>query len=69
MTEKTIGTLQWFNEHEGYGHIKLDWKPDLMVVTRSVEHLGIKTLSPGQRLRFTIEQGPNGPQAENVERV
>jgi CspA family cold shock protein len=59
MSERVTGTVKWFNASKGYGFIERADGPDVFV------HF-FKTLNEGQKVEFTIEQGPKGLQAANV---
>ena len=66
MTERETGTVKWFNNGKGYGFISRDEGEDVFVHYSSVEGGGFRSLSEGQRVEFTVEQGTKGPQAVNV---
>ncbi len=66
MSEKSTGTVKWFNESKGYGFIAQESGPDLFAHFRSIEGSGFKTLTEGQAVEFNITQGQKGPQAENI---
>ena len=60
------GTVKFFNETKGFGFITQDQGPDVFVHYSSINSSGFKTLTEGQRVKFTVTQGKKGPQAENV---
>lgn len=66
MSEKSTGTVKWFNESKGYGFIEQQSGPDLFAHFKSIVGDGFKTLTEGQSVEFTIAQGQKGPQAENI---
>ncbi len=67
MSEKETGTVKWFSNAKGYGFIQRDQGEDVFVhYSAIVSGEGYKTLSEGQRVEFTVEQGPKGLQATNV---
>ena len=66
MSEKSTGTVKWFNESKGYGFIAQESGPDLFAHFKSIEGSGFKTLAEGQTVEFNITQGQKGPQAENI---
>ncbi|WP_317929054.1 cold-shock protein [Halioxenophilus sp. WMMB6] len=66
MSEKTTGTVKWFNESKGYGFIEQQSGPDLFAHFKSIIGDGFKTLVEGQSVEFTVAQGQKGPQAENI---
>jgi CspA family cold shock protein len=66
MSEKSQGTVKWFNESKGFGFIKPENGPDVFAHFSAIEGTGFKTLAEGQRVEFNITQGEKGPQAENI---
>ncbi|EGR0306200.1 cold-shock protein [Vibrio alginolyticus] len=67
MSNKSTGSVKWFNESKGFGFITPDnGGSDLFVHFKSIVSEGFKTLSEGQKVSFVIEQGNKGPQADNV---
>jgi CspA family cold shock protein len=67
MAERVVGTVKWFNTAKGYGFIQQpDGGPDVFVHYSAIAGNGFRNLEEGQRVEFTIEQGPKGLQASNV---
>jgi CspA family cold shock protein len=66
MSERETGTVKWFNESRGFGFIGREGKDDVFVHHSAIQGEGYKNLSEGQRVEFTVEQSPKGPQAVNV---
>ncbi len=66
MSERVIGTVKWFNASKGYGFIAREDGPDVFVHYSAIQTDGFRTLQEGQKVEFTIEQGPKGLQAANV---
>lgn len=66
MAERIIGTVKWFNNEKGYGFIARENGPDVFVHHTAIQSEGFRTLKEGQQVEFSIEQGPKGPQATNV---
>ena len=62
----TTGTVKWFNESKGFGFIEQESGPDVFVHYSAISSSGFKTLNDGQKVEFTVTQGPKGPQAENI---
>ena len=58
--------VKWFNQDKGFGFIAQEGGPDIFVHFRSIVTEGFRSLSEGQQVQFTIEQGQKGPQAANV---
>ena len=63
---REIGTVKWFNAAKGYGFIMRDSGEDIFVHYSAIESDGYKTLNEGQRVEFTVVQGPKGLAASNV---
>ena len=66
MSEKTTGTVKWFNEAKGFGFIQRESGPDVFAHFSNIEGSGFKTLTEGQRVEFTVTAGQKGPQAEHI---
>lgn len=66
MSDTMTGTVKWFNEKKGFGFIAREGGDDVFVHHSAIGGNGFKTLAEGQRVSFTIEQGPKGPAAANV---
>jgi CspA family cold shock protein len=61
------GTVKWFNEAKGFGFIApSDGGADVFVHFSAIQGSGFKTLVEGQEVRFNVERGPKGLQAQNV---
>ena len=65
-SDRIQGTVKWFNSTKGFGFIARDNGPDVFVHYSAIKGNGFRTLEEGQRVEFTLEQGPKGPQASNV---
>ena len=63
----STGTVKWFDEAKGFGFIsQADGGKDVFVHFRAIKSDGFRTLTEGQNVQFTIEQGKKGPQAADV---
>jgi CspA family cold shock protein len=70
MSERHTGIVKWFNDQKGYGFIARDGGgSDVFVHYSAIMGQGHRTLIQGQRVEYTIQQGPKGPAAANVEKV
>ena len=63
------GTVKWFNDAKGYGFISRENGGDVFVHFSAIQSSGFRSLQEGQRVQFTVTQGPKGLQAENVQAV
>lgn len=66
MSERFVGTVKWFNATKGFGFIGREDGEDVFVHFSAIQMDGYRTLEEGQRVEFSIEQGPKGLQAANV---
>jgi cold shock protein len=62
----TQGIVKWFNDQKGYGFITPENGKDVFVHHSAIQGEGFKSLAEGQKVEFTIEQGPKGEQATGV---
>jgi CspA family cold shock protein len=66
MMERLVGTVKWFNARKGYGFIGREDGEDVFVHFSAINMDGYRRLDEGQRVEFSIEEGPKGVQAANV---
>lgn len=66
MSEVIKGSVKWFNESKGFGFLEREGGPDVFAHFSAIQGSGFKTLTEGQRVEFSVTQGPKGPQAENI---
>jgi cold shock protein len=66
MSERINGTVKWFNGTKGYGFLAREGGADVFVHFSAIQGEGFKNLQEGQKVEFTVEQGPKGLQASNV---
>jgi len=66
MSERINGTVKWFNGSKGFGFIEREGGADVFVHFSAIQGDGFRNLEEGQRVEFTVEQGPKGLQAANV---
>ncbi len=69
METQETGTVKWFNGQKGYGFIARDAGDDVFVHYSAISGEGFRDLNEGERVEFSVEQGPKGPSAVNVQRV
>ena len=64
---RNIGTVQWFSRVKGYGFIRPDGREeDVFVHFSAIRGDGYRNLNEGQKVEFTTEDTPKGPQAVDV---
>ena len=66
MSDIRTGQVKWFNETKGFGFIEQSQGPDVFVHFSAIQGDGYRNLQEGQKVEFTVEKGPKGPQASNV---
>ena len=64
--EGESGIVKWFNVSKGFGFITREGGDDVFVHFRSIRGRGHRSLSEGQKVRFTVIESDKGLQAENV---
>ena len=65
-----IGKVKWFNNAKGFGFIVPDdGGNDIFCHYSEIDMDGFRTLSAGQRVEFSVEEGPKGLSAKNVRQV
>ncbi len=69
MAERVIGTVKWFNASKGYGFIAREDGKDVFVHFSAIQSEGYRSLNEGERVEFSVEESPKGPQAVNVVRM
>ena len=67
--ERITGSVKWFNDQKGYGFIAYEGGKDVFVHHSAIVAEGYRSLTEGDPVEFSIEQGPKGPAAVNVRRV
>ena len=67
MSNKSQGTVKWFNTEKGYGFIVNEDGEDVMVHYRAIQAEGFKNLSEGQVVSFIQTKSEKGWQAAEVE--
>ena len=68
-SQRVVGTVKWFNDAKGYGLLAQDGGKDVFVHHSAIVAEGFRSLTEGDKVEFSIEQGPKGPAAVNVRKV
>jgi CspA family cold shock protein len=66
MSERTKGTVKWFNGDKGFGFITQENGPDLFVHYSEIQGTGFRSLDEGDKVEFLITDGKKGKQASAV---
>jgi CspA family cold shock protein len=67
--QRLTGTVKWFSDQKGFGFLSVEGGKDVFVHHSAIEAQGFRTLSEGDRVEFTLENGPKGPAAANVRKI
>jgi len=67
LSNREVGTVKWFNSAKGFGFITRENAEDVFVHHTAIQGGGYKSLDEGQRVEFSVEKGPKGLQATQVE--
>jgi cold shock protein len=61
------GTVKWFNADKGFGFIAPDdGTADVFVHYSAIDTGGYRSLEENQKVEYTVNKGPKGPQAAQV---
>ncbi|RNE75921.1 cold-shock protein [Vibrio cholerae] len=67
MSNKSTGSVKWFNETKGFGFLSQDnGGDDVFVHFNSIVSTGFKTLAEGQKVSYLVEKGKKSLQAAEV---
>ncbi len=66
MPHRYTGTVKWYNNAKGYGFIGSENGDDIFVHFTSIRVNGSRNLEKGQKVEFSVEEGPKGLQASDV---
>jgi len=68
-SNRTQGTVAWFNDAKGFGFIERENGKDVFVDYSSIQAEGFKSLKEGDRMEFELTESAKGPAPMNVVRV
>ncbi len=66
MADRVVGVVKWFNTSKGFGFLQQPNGPDVFVHYSAIKDTGFRNLEEGQRVEFSIVEGPKGLQAADV---
>lgn len=66
MSNRTTGTVKWFNADKGFGFISRPDGEDLFVHYSEIQTNGFRSLDEGAKVEFVITDGKKGKQASAV---
>jgi CspA family cold shock protein len=69
MSTREVGTVKWFSNQKGYGFIARESGKDVFVHYSAIEAEGYRSLNEGERVEFSVQDGPKGPSAVEVKKV
>ncbi len=68
-SKRVTGTVKWFNDDKGFGFLAVEGGKDVFVHQSAIVAEGFRSLSEGDKVEFSIEQGPKGPAAVDVRKI
>ena len=67
---RLLGVTKWYSGKKGFGFIEReDKEKDAFVHASAVKAAGMRYLNEGDKLEFTLEDGPKGPSAVNLKKI
>ena len=69
MSERNTGTVKWFNDQKGFGFLQQEGGDDVFVHHSAIVSEGFRTLTEGDKVELSIEQGQKGLAAVNVRKI
>ena len=68
-SQRVTGTVKWFNDDKGFGFLAVEGGKDVFVHRSAIVAEQFRSLSEGDNVEFSIEQGPKGPAAVDVRKI
>ena len=69
MSDRKTGTVKWFNDQKGFGFLEQQDGDDVFVHHSAIVSEGYRSLTEGDKVEFSIEQGQKGPAAADVRKI
>ncbi len=69
MSERKTGTVKWFSDQKGFGFLEQEGGNDVFVHHSAIIAEGFRTLTEGDRVEFSVEQGQKGLAAVDVRKI
>ena len=69
MSDRKVGTVKWFSDQKGFGFLEQEGGDDVFVHHSAIVSEGYRSLTEGDRVEFTMEQGQKGPAAGDVRKI
>lgn len=69
MSDRKTGTVKWFNDQKGFGFLAQADGDDVFVHHSAIVGEGYRSLTEGDQVEFTVEQGQKGPAAADVRKI
>lgn len=69
MSERKTGTVKWFDDQKGFGFLAQAEGEDVFVHQSAIMSEGFRSLTEGDQVEFSIEQGHKGLAAANVRKI
>ena len=64
------GVTKWYNGKKGFGFIEReDKEKDVFIHASAIKAAGLRYINEGDKLEFTLEDGPKGPSAVNLKKI
>ena len=66
MSERFVGTLEWFTGEKGYGFLIQEQGKEVFVPYTAIPGEGFRILTEGKKFEFSIFDGPKGLTAVDI---
>jgi CspA family cold shock protein len=69
MSDRRTGTVKWFNDQKGFGFLEQEGGEDVFVHHSAIVSEGYRSLTEGDQVEFSVEQGQKGLAAADVRKI